>query len=112
VSLSLSLCVCVCVSLSLSVSLSCVCVAERRATRPSGEWRYSTRRHMLEPDRPEAVRPDRALCLPTFSDFLIVNKLLSLARARARAPALWARLSRSLYFNKNSLNYLRQQKQS
>jgi len=35
---------------------------------------YSTRRHMLEPVRPEAVFPDRALCLPTFSHFLIVNK--------------------------------------
>jgi hypothetical protein len=32
-----------------------LCVAERRATRPNGEWRYSTRRHMLEPERPEAV---------------------------------------------------------
>jgi len=37
---------------------------------------YSTRRPMLEPVRPEAVLPDRALCLqlPTFSHFLIVNK--------------------------------------
>jgi hypothetical protein len=29
---------------------------------------------MLEPVRPGAVLPDRALCLPTFSHFLIVNK--------------------------------------
>jgi hypothetical protein len=29
---------------------------------------------MLEPVRPGAVSPDRALCLPTFSHFLIVNK--------------------------------------
>jgi hypothetical protein len=28
---------------------------------------------MLEPVRPEAVLPDRALHLPTFSHFLIVN---------------------------------------
>ena len=35
---------------------------------------YSTRRHMLEPVRPEAVLPDMALCLPTFSLSLIVNK--------------------------------------
>ena len=28
---------------------------------------------MLEPVRPEAVLPDRALCLPTFSHLLIVN---------------------------------------
>jgi hypothetical protein len=38
------------------------------------EWGYNTRRHMLEPVRPEAVLPDRALCLPTLSHFLIVNK--------------------------------------
>ena len=29
---------------------------------------------MLEPVRPKAVSPDRALCLPTFSHFVIVNK--------------------------------------
>jgi hypothetical protein len=29
---------------------------------------------MLEPVRPGAVSPDRALCLPTLSHFLIVNK--------------------------------------
>ena len=34
---------------------------------------------MLEPMRPGAVSPDRALCLPTFSHFLFVNKLLSLS---------------------------------
>jgi hypothetical protein len=69
------------------------CVRKVRATWPNGEWGYSTRRHMLEPVRPEAVLPDRALCLPTFSHFLIVNKLLSLSndahphkvKARARA---------------------------
>ncbi len=26
-----------------------LCVAAKRATRPNGEWRYSTRRHVLEP---------------------------------------------------------------
>jgi hypothetical protein len=31
-----------------------LCVAESRATRPNGEWGYSTRRHMLGPERPEA----------------------------------------------------------
>ncbi len=34
-------------------------VAERRATRPNGEWGYSTRRHLLGPERPEAVSPGR-----------------------------------------------------
>jgi hypothetical protein len=29
---------------------------------------------ILEPVRPGAVSPDRALCLPTFSHFVIVNK--------------------------------------
>jgi hypothetical protein len=29
---------------------------------------------MLEPVRPGAVSPERALCLPTLSHFLIVNK--------------------------------------
>ena len=29
-----------------------LCVADRRATRPNGEWGYSTRRHMLGPERP------------------------------------------------------------
>ena len=61
-------CVCVCV---------CVCVyAERERerekereseseserhieSRPNGEWGYSTRRHMLGHERPEAVSPAR-----------------------------------------------------
>ena len=29
-----------------------LCVAETRATRPNGEWGYSTRLHMLGPERP------------------------------------------------------------
>ena len=40
-----------------------LCVAERRATRPNGEWGYSTRRHMLGPERPEAVSPGRGVVL-------------------------------------------------
>ena len=36
-----------------------------RATWPNGEWGYSTRCHMLDPERPEAVLPYRALYLPT-----------------------------------------------
>ena len=37
---------------------------------------------MLEPVSPGAVSPDRALCLPTFSHFVIVNKtFLSLSLA-------------------------------
>jgi hypothetical protein len=52
----------------------CVYPPAKRATWPNGEWEYSTCRHMLEPVRPGAVLPDRALCLPTFSHFLIVIK--------------------------------------
>jgi hypothetical protein len=61
--------------------------------RPNGEWRCSTRRHMLGPERSEAVSLDRALYLPTFSHLLskfcfcknnkriiiIVNKVLPLS---------------------------------
>ena len=36
--------------------------------------RFECSPSMLEPVRPGAVFPDRALCLPTFSHFLIVNK--------------------------------------
>jgi hypothetical protein len=52
--------------------LSPLIVPQRRARWPSGEWGYSTRRHMLEPVRPEAVLPDRTLYLPTFSHITLV----------------------------------------
>ena len=46
---------------------------------------------MLEPVRPEAMLPDRALCLPTFSHFLIVKKTslplpLSLSLSHSLSP--------------------------
>ena len=40
-----------------------LCVAERRATRPNGEWGYSTRRHILDHECPEAVSPERGVVL-------------------------------------------------
>jgi hypothetical protein len=51
---------------------------------------------MLESVRPEAVLPDRALCLPTFCHFLIVNKTyLSLSLSlSANPPALLVRAGR------------------
>jgi hypothetical protein len=52
---------------------------------------------MLGPERPGAVLPDRALYLPTFSHFLIVNKTsrtLSLSRALSLSISL--ALARSL----------------
>ena len=53
----------------------------------NGEWGYSTRCHMLGPERPEAVLPerpeavlpDRALCLSAFSHVLS-DELLALLR--------------------------------
>jgi hypothetical protein len=54
---------------------------------------------MLEPVRPGAVSPDRTLCLPTFSHFLIVNKTslsLSLSLALALALSLALALAGSL----------------
>ena len=55
-----------------SLSLQGALCLPRRATWPREV--FSTRRHMLEPVRPEAVLPNRALCLPTLSHLLIVNK--------------------------------------
>jgi hypothetical protein len=64
---------------------------------------------MLEPVRPEAVLPDRALCLPTFSHLLIVNKTalsLSLSLSLARSLALVAtyKVLESFVSNKLSLS--------
>jgi hypothetical protein len=56
------------------------------AAAPTG---CSTRCHMLGRERPEAVLPVRALYLPTFSHFLIVNKT-SLSRARGEWGILFA----------------------
>jgi hypothetical protein len=47
-----------------------LCVAERRATRPNIEWGYSTRRHMLGPERPEAVSPGRGVLFTDFQSFI------------------------------------------
>ena len=48
---------------------------------------YSTRRHILEPERAGAVLPDRALCLPTFNHFLVSNKFsLSLSLSLSLPP--------------------------
>ena len=42
---------------------SLLCVAETRATRPNGEWGYSTRRQCWA----TSAHPEEALYLPTFS---------------------------------------------
>ena len=52
---------------------------------------------MLEPVRPEVVLPDRALCLPTFSHFLIVNKLLSLPPFKYNAETYFVPASLSFH---------------
>jgi hypothetical protein len=64
--------------LNFSLSLSLVGLSFRARTRAL----YMAKRRvgveyspsMLEPVRPGAVSPDRVLCLPTFSHFVIVNK--------------------------------------
>ena len=40
-----------------------LCVAERRATRPNGEWGFGTCRDILGPERPDAVSPGRGVVL-------------------------------------------------
>jgi hypothetical protein len=42
---------------------------------------------MLEPVRPGAVSPDRELCLPTLSHFVIVNKT-SLSLSLSQPPSI------------------------
>ena len=54
---------------------------------------------MLEPVRPGAVSPDRALCLPTFSHILVVNKTslsFSLSFSLSLSLSLFLSLSFSL----------------
>ena len=47
--------------------------------------RLSTNAHMLGRERSEAVLPDRALYLPTFGHFLILNKTSLYLSLRARS---------------------------
>ena len=47
-----------------------LCVAERRATRPNGEWGYITRCHMLGPERLEVVSPERGVVLTDLQSFI------------------------------------------
>ena len=46
---------------------SLLCVAETRATRPNGEWGYSTRRQCWATSAQRRCHPEEALYLPTFS---------------------------------------------
>ena len=69
---------------------ACLSPPPRQTTWPTGEWGYSIRRPSyagpVRPVRPEAVLPDRALYLPTFSHFLIVNKTSLSLRSAAGVP--------------------------
>ena len=75
-----------------------LCVAARRATRPNEEWGYSTRRHILGRERPEAVSTARGVVLTDLQSSMIVNKhfffslSLSLPRSLSRSLSLsqWA----------------------
>jgi hypothetical protein len=65
------------VSLTLSFSHSAILANSltlHGQTESGGHVVVLAVRCMLEPVRPGAVSPDRALCLPTYSHFLIVNK--------------------------------------
>ena len=68
-----------------------LCVAERRATRPDGEWGSSTRHHMLGHERPEAVSPARGNVLTDLqsSILLSINFSLSLSLSLSPPPPLW-----------------------
>jgi hypothetical protein len=78
-------------------SLSLLCVAEMRATRPNGEWGYSTRRHIYwAPSAQRRCHPEEALYLPTFSHLLIGNERLSLSLSRSLS------VSFALAFNKKN----------
>ena len=46
---------------------SLLCVAESRATRPNGEWEYSTGRQCWATSAQRRCHPEEALYLPTFS---------------------------------------------
>jgi CCR4-NOT transcription complex subunit 10 len=46
---------------------SLLCVAETRATRPNGEWGYSTRRQCWATSAQRRCHPEETLYLPTFS---------------------------------------------
>jgi hypothetical protein len=59
---------------------SLLCVAETRATRPNGEWGYSTRRQCCGPRVPSGgVTLKRRCTYRPSVIYLIVNKLLSLS---------------------------------
>jgi len=82
-----------------------LCVAERRTTRLNGEWGYSTRRHMLGPERPEAVSPERGVVLTDIhSHLLIVNKPLSLSPSLSLQPGRSSsRLGSGLSYNRSTI---------
>ena len=72
---------------------------------PNGEWGYSTRCQMLGPERPEAMLPDRALYLPTFSHLLInipgAEGLLLLLSSRGPSRP---RFSQGPFYRRGAIN--------
>jgi len=61
---------------------SLLCVAETRATRPNGEWGYSsnsTRRHMLGHECPGAVSPARGVVLTNLQSSICLSINFSLS---------------------------------
>jgi len=71
-------------------------VAARRATRPNGEWGYSTHRHMLGHERQEAMSPGRGVVLTDLQSSIWLSKTslsLSLSLVVPHWPGSWLMLS-------------------
>ncbi len=64
--------------------------AETRATRPNGEWRYSTRRQCWATSAQRRCHPEEALYLPTFSHLFDCQSLtlLPLSLSLSLSPSL------------------------
>ena len=88
--------------LSLSLSLSLSSVSDSLSLALSVSLSLSLSPSYAGPVRPKAVFRvllDRALCLYAFSQFLIVNKRLSLSRSRSLSLSHYLSLSLSLSFS-------------
>jgi hypothetical protein len=55
---------------------------------PNGEWGYSTRCHMLAPESPEAMLPDRALYLLGFALGAVLHSTSRLRGKGCRVPII------------------------
>ena len=72
------------------------CVAARRATRPNGEWGYSTRRHMLGPERPDDESTLPPLFLAVFGSAPKKKKKSQISKKILKSPTILIVISHSL----------------